>query len=245
MAVFFLHIGLVKFNCGISTSVILLPINLRRLDQSSWHKHQVTKISLSLSDAYVLHKTMTILAQIMVCRLFGAKPLSGPMTTYCQLDIFQWNLNQNAIIFTDENDIKNVVCKLAAFLSWPWCVMSLMDIPFEIFIQRGKRVLNNAQATRIHSRTERSCCPTNGMMTSSNGNIFPVTGPLWGEPTGHRWIPLTKASDAELWCFLWSAPEQTFEQIIETLVIWDAIALIMTSLWRYIIPNMARHVRII
>ena len=23
------------------------------------------------------------------------------------------------------------------------------------------------------------------------------------------WIPLTKASDAELWCFLWSAPEQT------------------------------------
>ena len=24
--------------------------------------------------------------------------------------------------------------------------------------------------------------------------------------TGHRWIPLTKASDAELLCFLWSAP---------------------------------------
>ena len=23
----------------------------------------------------------------------------------------------------------------------------------------------------------------------------------------HRWIPHTKASDAELWCFLWSAPE--------------------------------------
>ena len=22
----------------------------------------------------------------------------------------------------------------------------------------------------------------------------------------HRWIPLTKASDADLWCFLWSAP---------------------------------------
>ena len=29
------------------------------------------------------------------------------------------------------------------------------------------------------------------MMTSSNGNIFRVTGPLWGEFTGHRWIPLT------------------------------------------------------
>ena len=27
------------------------------------------------------------------------------------------------------------------------------------------------------------------MMTSSDGNIFRVTGPLWGEFTGHRWIP--------------------------------------------------------
>ena len=35
---------------------------------------------------------------------------------------------------------------------------------------------------------------------------FPLTGPLCGEFTGHRWIPLTKASDAELWCFRWSAP---------------------------------------
>ena len=45
------------------------------------------------------------------------------------------------------------------------------------------------------------------MTTSSNGNILRVTGPLCGGFTGHRWIPLTKASDAELWCFLWSAPE--------------------------------------
>ena len=39
------------------------------------------------------------------------------------------------------------------------------------------------------------------MMTSSNGNIFRVTGHLCGEFTGTRWIPHTKASDAELWCF--------------------------------------------
>ena len=46
------------------------------------------------------------------------------------------------------------------------------------------------------------------MMTSSNGNIFRVTCHLCGEFTGPRWIPLTKASDdAELWRFLWSAPE--------------------------------------
>ena len=40
------------------------------------------------------------------------------------------------------------------------------------------------------------------MMTSSNLNIFRVTGLLCGEFTGHRWIPHTKAIDAELWCFL-------------------------------------------
>ena len=47
---------------------------------------------------------------------------------------------------------------------------------------------------------------TNRMMTSSNGNIFRVTGPLCGEFTGHRWILCTKASDAELWCFFLTAP---------------------------------------
>ena len=68
------------------------------------------------------------------------------------------------------------------------------------------------------------------MMTSSNGNIFRVTGPLRGEFTGHRWITIPKASDAELWGFLWSAPKQTVECTTETPGIWDTIALIMTSL---------------
>ena len=64
-------------------------------------------------------------------------------------------------------------------------------------------------------------------VTSSNASIFLVTGILWGESTGHRWIPLTKASDAELWNFLWSVPDQTVEQTIEIPVIWDAVALII------------------
>ena len=49
------------------------------------------------------------------------------------------------------------------------------------------------------------------MMASSNGSIFRVAGPLCGEFVGRRPSPLTKASDAELWCFLWSATEQTFQ----------------------------------
>ena len=43
-------------------------------------------------------------------------------------------------------------------------------------------------------------------MTPSNGNIFRVTGPLCGDFTGHWWIPLTKASDAEPWCLFWYVP---------------------------------------
>ena len=57
----------------------------------------------------------------------------------------------------------------------------------------------------VLNRRNRTLC----MMTSSNGNIFRVTGPVSGEFTGDQWIPLTKASDEELWCFPWSAPEQT------------------------------------
>ena len=43
------------------------------------------------------------------------------------------------------------------------------------------------------------------IMTSSNGNIFLVTGLMCGEFTGDRWSPLTNARDADRWCFLWSA----------------------------------------
>ena len=80
------------------------------------------------------------------------------------------------------------------------------------------------------NRNEPNITCTVIMMTSSNGNIFRVTGLLCVEFTGDRWIPHTKDRDAELWCFLWSAPEPTDEQTMETSVIWDVIALIMTSL---------------
>ena len=39
---------------------------------------------------------------------------------------------------------------------------------------------------------------------------FPCHWPFVGKFTGDHWNPLTKAGDAELWCFL-SAPEQTVE----------------------------------
>ena len=81
--------------------------------------------------------------------------------------------------------------------------------------------------TICHHRQKMGWRWTNAKMTSSNGNIFCVTG-----VTGPRWIPLTKASDAGLWCFLWCTPEQTGEETLEMPVILDAMALIMTlPLW--------------
>ena len=59
---------------------------------------------------------------------------------------------------------------------------------------------------------------------------FPRHWPFLKGSTGHRRYPFTKAFDAELWCFLWYPPEQTVEQTIETLVISNVIALIMSSL---------------
>ena len=45
---------------------------------------------------------------------------------------------------------------------------------------------------------------------------FCITGPLWGESTSHGGFLLRKASDVELWCFLWSAPEQMLQPTLKT-----------------------------
>ena len=73
--------------------------------------------------------------------------------------------------------------------------------------------LGRILGTKMANDDELTCYLIIGkvMMASSNGNIFHVTGLLFGEFTDHWWIPLTKASDTELWCFLWSVPEQMIE----------------------------------
>ena len=43
-------------------------------------------------------------------------------------------------------------------------------------------------------------------------------------------FPSQKASDTEVWYFFWSASEQTTKQAVEKQVIWEAIAVIVTSL---------------
>ena len=71
-----------------------------------------------------------------------------------------------------------------------------------VFKEKGSQHDNLPDSLKVV--TLKSYCNMGLMMTPSNGNIFHVTGPLWGESTVHQWIPLTKkASGAELWNFLW------------------------------------------
>ena len=57
---------------------------------------------------------------------------------------------------------------------------------------------------------------------------FRITDPLCGDVTGpRRIIPLTKASDAELCYFLWSAPEQTVYSRLRR------FETLLRSLWRH------------
>ena len=70
-----------------------------------------------------------------------------------------------------------------------------------------------------------------GMATygESHGDVikwkhFPRYWPFVREFTGHRWIPRTKASDAELWCFTWSPLAPTVDRTMETPSRW---------LWRH------------
>ena len=69
-----------------------------------------------------------------------------------------------------------------------------------------------------------------GMMMSSNGNIFRITGLLCGNSLVtdefHTQSPVTRSFDVSF--DLRSEP--TVDQTVETLMIWDATALIITSL---------------
>ena len=111
-------------------------------------------------------------------------------------------------------------------------VLSMCEICICVFYQSVAyypmdSILVSEYESNIASMMELwSCSYFFSMMTSSNGNIVCVTGLLCGEFTDHRWIPLTKSSDAELFCFLWSALVQT----MKTPVNWDFIAPIVTSL---------------
>ena len=137
------------------------------------------------------------------------------------------------------------ICILCSRIKWTWIYVYAVEVLSKSKVQFNETyawlVLNMYRCARVYTYT---CAYMHGgtekilndhpynlvPMMTSNGHIFRVTGLLCGEFTGHRWIPHTKASDAELRCFLWSATEPTVEQTMETQVIWCAITIILMSL---------------
>ena len=111
------------------------------------------------------------------------------MKFYLRLKIFHWR-----------RCAWKAVCEMAAILSRPQCVKE----HFSFDILQVCTYMQPYLLLCMYWHRDNSVIGI--MMTSSNGNIFRVTGFLCGKFTGHRWIPRTKGSDVELWCFLWSAP---------------------------------------
>ena len=84
----------------------------------------MTPVNLSgFSDAYMRRWTWSTLFHVMVCRLFGAKPLPKPMLTNCEMDPYKLTLVKcisEYKFFIDENAFENIVCEMAAILYRGW-----------------------------------------------------------------------------------------------------------------------------
>ena len=181
-----------------------------------------------------LGKWMSSLVSVIACRKTGYMSLQEPMLTNSLTHIFVTrflgvtrhgaNIAVSLIFISSSIDMASNTTKKTVY--------NLRDLKSQIayihvkHTQTGIHLLWNreyqtpcislkyngtSQSKRSsYSRKDNSLMTVWHLMTSSNGNIFRVTGLLWGEFTGDRWIPLTKASDVEL--FVLSAPEQTVEQ---------------------------------
>ena len=138
--------------------------------------------------------------------------VSPPNTHYAWCWPMSWTIRTGRPIRTMFKSSR----QLAWIATWEFLSHTLTNqgsfcAPFRISIRlistSTPAALHTIQAARLGGLTSLMYRTRGIMMTSSKGNIFRVTGHLCGEFTGPRWIPRTKASDAELWCFLWSASE--------------------------------------
>ena len=168
------------------------------------------------------------LVQIMAWRRPGDKPLSEPMMvnllTHICVTRPQWvNLTWNTSSYTVY--IKRTLMISYSLMmhgcSFPVCTRSIYYCQYltKADVPGAADALNHF----ITSQSPLLRCHTILSLVKNVINIWLIwmntgyhtlftwflrlTGHLYGEFTSHRWIPRTKASDAELWCFHWSAPE--------------------------------------
>ena len=135
---------------------------------------------------------------------------------------YHWEYNYLSMLSWSDFDthIYPITCTVYS-TNWPWSQTAKHQVGpcYQVALNKSghpswnPRTLrdltpneNPAVETTKNRKIQHSVADT-ALSWWSNGDIFRVTGHLCGEFTGSRWILHTKASDAELWCFLWSAPE--------------------------------------
>ena len=155
----------------------------------------------------------------MACRLDGAKPLSEPMLEYCYLDpLEQTSVKSQSkfIYFHSRKCIGKYRQQIGSHLvpasqythhtspQWPSYGASLV-----IAVEKNDHAMMRlgAHVTNDFSIVIQIPWWRHQMDT------FSALQYLCGQFTGPRWIPLTKASDAEFWCALWSKSQRFSKQM--------------------------------
>ena len=99
---------------------------------SSW-ADGYPRYSKQVLDAFINIFESTVykqpLAQVRVCRLFGTKPLPGPMLAYCQLDPWEQisvKFGSESYHYHSRECMWKCRCKMAAIISWPQCVNEVL-----------------------------------------------------------------------------------------------------------------------
>ena len=138
------------------------------------------------------------------------------MTCSCHVFILSFPLRSDSFKLITASFYTLSQPQSACTCNWNLHFISLAHLIFDIFLYS-----RNSRIKRVHYCEARLLCLRKSWWRHQM-ETFSALLALWN--------PLTKASDAELWCFLWSAPEQTVMQTIDMPVIWDAIAFIMMSL---------------
>ena len=129
------------------------------------------------------------------------------------------HFNRNSNIFIDENTFENVVCEMLSILTRPQCVIKdhpgLQDSctadAFHIFLGALWEYISSSDVWSTQSPHRIESLPEVAYYSWHDDVIkwkhFPRNWPFVRGIHRSRWIPRTKASDAELWCLLWSASE--------------------------------------
>ena len=169
-------------------SIDALKFDTCSCDFLFWHIHDLEKFAISENKFLIIQLMVKIFKHIN-----EIKNTDRNRQLYIQICIFFTTWCIHSCVYTTNTPLVSYTSLLIDVLCCiRFNIKFMVSYPApSIATSTFNQVL--PQVPYSHSMT---------MMTSSNGNIFRVTGHVCGEFTGPRWISRTKASDAELVMFI-------------------------------------------